>query len=79
MMLKWMVLIALGLLVYWFMKRTRQIEQKGNEGSAMIEDMVCCSHCGVHLPKSESIADRGRYFCNAHHLQQYRDSEKRNR
>jgi len=31
------------------------------------EDMVRCSQCGVHLPKSESITIGGRYFCSVEH------------
>lgn len=33
------------------------------------EDMVRCSHCGVHLPKSESILSGGKYFCSDAHRQ----------
>lgn len=76
MILKWIALIALGVLIYWFLKRARQIQQKDNNDLAAIEDMVCCAHCGIHLPKSESIASRDQYFCNAYHLQQYRDVMK---
>jgi uncharacterized protein len=31
------------------------------------EDMVRCSVCGVHLPRSESFASRGRFFCTDEH------------
>lgn len=36
------------------------------------EDMVRCAHCGVHLPKSESILAAGNYFCSAAHRDAYR-------
>lgn len=32
------------------------------------EDMVRCSHCGVHLPRSESLTSDGRFFCSEDHL-----------
>lgn len=32
------------------------------------EDMVRCVHCGVHLPKSESILAGGKYYCSDAHL-----------
>jgi len=76
MILKWIALIALGVLIYWFLKQARQIQQKDNKHLAAIEDMVCCAHCGMHLPKSESIASQDKYFCNTHHLQQYQDVMK---
>ncbi|HEX5539325.1 MAG TPA: PP0621 family protein [Methylophilaceae bacterium] len=32
-----------------------------------IEDMVQCATCGLHLPKSDSLAKNNRYYCcNAH-------------
>jgi len=32
------------------------------------EDMVRCAHCGVHLPRSEGILNRGEVFCSREHL-----------
>jgi uncharacterized protein len=29
--------------------------------------MVDCSQCGVHLPVSEAIEAKGRYFCSDEH------------
>jgi uncharacterized protein len=31
------------------------------------EDMVRCVHCGVHLPRSESIVSEGKSFCSDEH------------
>ena len=31
------------------------------------EDMVRCAHCGVHLPRSESILSQGEFFCSEAH------------
>jgi uncharacterized protein len=31
------------------------------------EDMVRCAHCGVHLPKGESIRAEGKDFCSEEH------------
>jgi len=31
------------------------------------EGMVACAHCGVHLPRSEALADGARLFCSAAH------------
>jgi len=31
------------------------------------EDMVRCHHCGVHLPRSESLGIDGQSFCSEEH------------
>jgi len=31
------------------------------------EDMVQCLHCGVHLPRSESVQADGGSFCSEEH------------
>jgi uncharacterized protein len=31
------------------------------------EDMVRCAHCGVHLPRSESVAAGADLFCSEEH------------
>ena len=31
------------------------------------ERMVCCAHCGVYLPQSESVASGERRYCCAQH------------
>jgi len=36
------------------------------------EDMVRCSHCGLHLPKGESVRAEGKDFCSAEHRDAYR-------
>ncbi|MDT8364419.1 MAG: PP0621 family protein [Nitrosomonas sp.] len=73
--MKWIVLIALGVLAFWVVRQMRRIQQKDDRHSPVIEDMVCCAHCGVHLPRSESVAIQDKYFCSALHLEQYQQSE----
>lgn len=34
------------------------------------QDMVRCAVCGVHLPKSESIQQKGEYYCCTEHSKQ---------
>jgi uncharacterized protein len=31
--------------------------------------MVQCVHCGVHLPRSESVTGNGRSYCSQEHQQ----------
>jgi uncharacterized protein len=37
------------------------------EAKADGERMVDCSQCGVHLPVSEAVEAKGRYFCSDEH------------
>lgn len=32
-----------------------------------LEEMVRCIHCGVHLPRSESVTSQGEFFCSNEH------------
>lgn len=64
-------LLVIFFVIYWLLKSYRS--QLGKDRSAAdaatpAEDMVCCAHCGVHLPKHESTMAGGKYFCcEAHH------------
>lgn len=31
------------------------------------EDTVRCAHCGLHLPRVESVSSGGRHFCSEQH------------
>jgi uncharacterized protein len=64
-------LIAIVIVVYWLFRSYR----KGNtpeRNNPAAEDMVRCAHCGVHLPKGESIVADGLTFCCAEHRDIYR-------
>jgi uncharacterized protein len=39
----------------------------GEKPTGSEEDMVRCAHCGVHLPRSESLLSKGNYFCGSEH------------
>jgi uncharacterized protein len=61
-------IIALVAVVYWLLKSYSKKPPQKTE-TKVSEDMVRCSHCGVHLPKSESILAGGDFFCSdAHRL-----------
>lgn len=63
-------LIAIAAVVYLLIKSYRNNVPKQDEVG--VEDMVRCAHCGVHLPKSESIQAQGQAFCSAAHRDAYR-------
>jgi len=68
------LLLILGIiaLVFWLLWRYRRSMQR-NDGSipTQIENMVRCAHCGIHLPRSESVERAGRYFCSTEHRRLY--------
>ena len=66
-------MIALVFLILWSIKRFRQIPKRPpGTTQKVVENMVCCAYCGVHLPESESIsAEHDQYFCCTKHQQLY--------
>jgi uncharacterized protein len=44
-------------------RNTLDAPEKSREKSEHSEAMVQCVHCGVHLPKSESILVNQQYYC----------------
>lgn len=65
-----LLLIAIAVVVYRLIRSYRKnVPQQDNP---VVEDMVRCAHCGVHLPRSESILAGGNFFCGAEHRDAYR-------
>lgn len=65
-MFKLLMLLVIAAVTYLFIKsygRRDDVRQK--ETSA--EDMVCCRHCSVHLPRSESIKAGEDFYCCQEH------------
>jgi len=58
----------LAVLVFWAIRKHLRGKKKPDEAPpAAGEDMVCCAHCSVHLPKSESITSQDKFFCSEEH------------
>ena len=53
------VIIVIYLLLRSFGKQTPK-----QDAPSVAEEMVRCTQCGVHLPKSESILAGGSYYCS---------------
>lgn len=66
-----LILLALGAWVIYrlFKSYGRKIKQEDAPKPEAGEDMVRCAHCGVHLPRSESIVSHGESFCTNEHRQ----------
>ncbi|WP_025041532.1 PP0621 family protein [Nitrosospira briensis] len=52
-----------------YQRAIKKQREEANKASSSIEgeDMVRCVHCGVHLPRSESITSEGKFFCSDEH------------
>jgi len=66
----------IALLIYWIIKSRQPKDMDTNSPSEAIEDMVRCTHCGVHLPKSECITNDNMFFCSDEHRHQHLESSK---
>jgi uncharacterized protein len=65
---KLLLVFAIVALVFWLLKSYRKgLDKSGDPRIAGDEDMVRCAECGVHHPRSESIAADGRFFCSTEH------------
>ena len=65
------LLIAISVVVYLLIRSFRK--NAPPQDRPVVEDMVRCAHCGVHLPKSESILAGGNFFCCAEHRDAHRN------
>jgi uncharacterized protein len=63
------ILLVLGLLfVYWLLKGyRRRLNGRDQPPASGPEMMVQCAQCGLHLPRSESVAGGDLHFCSADH------------
>ncbi len=65
------ILLAIGVwLIITIIKRYNKSLQ-APQAKPQNEDMVRCQHCGVHLPKSESLLVNQQYFCCEEHSKQH--------
>lgn len=66
-----LLLVVIAAVIYLLIRSyRRKSEAPGKDEAA--EDMVRCAHCGVHLPRSESIRAGDKFYCCAEH----RDAER---
>lgn len=70
-------IIVVVVVVFWLIKSYRKRLPKedvhGEEIPGQAEDMVRCVHCGVHLPKRESVLAGGKYYCSEAHRRIHAD------
>lgn len=62
---------VIAAVVYWLLKSYQKQLPENEDVPSEVEDMVRCVHCGVHLPKHESILAGGEYFCSEAHRREH--------
>ena len=65
-----LLIIAIAAVIYLLIRAYRR--QVPRQDKPVAEDMVRCAHCGVHLPKGESVQADGQFFCGTEHRDAYR-------
>lgn len=70
-MIRLLLLFAICAVIFFLFKRLYaigKVSKNSEKKMNVAEDMVACQHCGVHLPKSESLQyDDVFYCCEAHY------------
>ncbi|OGS93460.1 MAG: hypothetical protein A2061_07870 [Gallionellales bacterium GWA2_59_43] len=62
-----LMLVVIAVVIYLLIRRSYGKKTDVAQKEAVTEDMVRCAHCGVHLPRSESIQSDGRFYCSKEH------------
>jgi uncharacterized protein len=62
------VLIGYGLTRNYLRRKADEESKLADQAKPNSENMVRCTHCGVHLPLSEATLSQGDYFCSNDHL-----------
>lgn len=69
-MAKILLIVVVFAAVYFIVRAyARGVAKRQSESARAnrVEDMVRCSHCGLHLPRSDSTRLGERYFCSKEH------------
>ena len=64
---KLLILVLVALAAYFLWRGLRRDAEPPRTAAGEGERMVDCSQCGVHLPVSEAVEAKGRYFCSDEH------------
>lgn len=67
-----LLLVVIAAVVYLLVRSYRR-KSGAPEKDTVAEDMVRCAHCGVHLPRGESIQSGGKFYCSTEHRDAARD------
>jgi uncharacterized protein len=69
-----LIFLVVAVVVVWALLKGYRKSLKRDQAprAAAPEDMVRCTHCGVHLPRSEGHVSDGKVFCSEEHLRLHR-------
>jgi uncharacterized protein len=65
-------LIMLGIIIglgVWLWRRFNSRPISSRKPS-IVQTMVCCANCHVHLPENRAIQNKQHWYCSPAHLQQ---------
>ncbi len=78
--MKYLLLLGVVLAVLWLLRQARRKSLEptrpptAGQKPASPAEIVACSHCGVHLPRSEALTGAsGRLYCGTAHRQEAQD------
>ncbi|MDB5869892.1 MAG: hypothetical protein JWP96_2224 [Polaromonas sp.] len=73
--MKYLLIMALVLVVFWLWRHNRQAEKNAAPPQARpnvaagqaVTEIVACEVCHVHLPQSEALIGRSGFYCSEAH------------
>lgn len=66
-----LLIIVIAAVIYLLLRSFRK-QPPQQDKAITAEDMVRCTHCGIHLPKGESVEADGQFFCGTEHRDVHR-------
>lgn len=57
-------IIIIGVVVWFFMRKTPQKQQKTKKEELSGETMVECLECGTYISLKEAYSHKGKHFCS---------------
>ena len=70
--MKYLVVVIVVALALWLLARGRRAgraaaSRAAGAASTAPQDIVQCSHCGLHLPRAEALVNASGTFCGEEH------------
>ncbi len=69
--MKFLFLLAGAIFLVWLFRPKKasnklQDDKQSSTPNSTVE-MVSCAHCGLHIPKADSVSGKQGSYCNAEH------------
>jgi uncharacterized protein len=69
-LIRLVLLLLIGFFAYRLYRLLSRPRKSGRDERTLTEDMVRCTECGVHVPRTRALPGHGTWFCcEQHHLQ----------